>query len=160
MAILSSIEYTIPHDKKGIKDLFMSSGQFRVDNECSWAKGQYLQASDRMFIDVHDDSIVLSENGGAGFLAIICTIKIINLSNRKSKLIVGFKTGTLNLDILKYIFFLFVILSISFIVISMPISLLFFFISLFVLLIWISKKSFVKSTIRKIEKILKIERVR
>lgn len=147
-------EYIVCLGKRGIIDLFMSSGQFRIENVTSWARTLYLTASDKFFIYVKDDAIILSENGGVGIMAAICTIELLNETEKRTKLAVSFKTGTINLKLLLYLCLLLFAFSLILISISVPASVIPFFISLIVFFIWLSKWILVKSIRLKIEKII------
>lgn len=154
MAHCEKMEYIVSFDKRRLIELFRHSNEFQIDQETSWAKTYYLQASDKMFIDVFDNSIILSENGGLGFLSVICKIELIELASEKVKLTVNFKIGNFELIVFEYTSIAIFIIGICLMVVNVATGILLLFISLVIFLLKFNKQDIIKSTLRKIEKIL------
>lgn len=156
----TNLEYKVPSSKGESISLLKASGLFRVDNENSWAKTYYMQASDKMFIDVFNDTIVLSENGGSSILAVICRITVTQLAENESIFKVSFKIGSYSLNVFRNIFFSLMLLAICIFAVNILISILTLFVSIIVLIVWFSKVTIIKKTIRNVVNTLDAKKVK
>jgi len=150
----------IEMDVQNLTAYLLQSKDFKREDSPSYGGQIYNTASmNKVFIKQVDGQIIeFSENGGyGGTLEVIALCEIRRIDEKHSKMTLNFKFGNFNVNLLKNIFIIILLIAGLTSIFELLVGLVFVFMSLFLIVLIFNKKTTINLFLKRISSSLEVE---